>query len=47
MVFTGNLKDNFRNFKQESYLSAATISNFTEEVKCATLLPEIGPGGVI
>ena len=48
LLFTGNLKDNFRKFKQqfEIYITAAGISNSTENIKCATLLHVIGPDAI-
>ena len=48
LLLTGNLKDNFRKFKQqfEIYITAAGISNSTENIKCATLLHVIGPDAI-
>ena len=48
LLLTGNLKENYRKFKQQFqiYLSAAGISNSEEEVKCATLLHVIGPDAI-
>ena len=48
MLLTGNLKENFRKFKQQFqiYLTAAGISNSEEEMKCATLLHVIGPDAI-
>ena len=47
-MLTGNLKENYRKFKQQFqiYLTAAGISNLEEEVKCATLLHVIGPDAI-
>ena len=48
LLLTGNLKENYRKFKQQFqiYLTAAGISNSEEEVKCATLLHVIGPDAI-
>ena len=45
LLLTGNLKGNYRKFKQQYqiYLTAAGIRNSEEEVKCAPLLHIIGP----
>ena len=48
LVLNGNLKEIFRNFKQqfEIYNTAAGIKNKTADIQCATLLHVIGPDAV-
>ena len=48
LLFCGNLKENFRKFKQQFdiYITAAGIKDKTEDIKCATLLLVIGQDAV-
>lgn len=48
LLLTGNLKENFRKFKQQFdiYITAAGIKAQEEDVKCATLLHVIGPDAI-
>ena len=48
LLLCGNLKDNFRKFKQQFdiYITAAGIKDKTEDIKWATLLHVIGPEAV-
>ena len=48
LVLNGNLKENFRKFKQqfEIYITAAGIKDKTADIQCATLLHVIGPDAV-
>ena len=48
LVLSGNLKENFRKFKQqfEIYITAAGIKDKTADIQCATLLHVIGPDAV-
>ena len=48
LVLNGNLKENFRQFKQqfEIYITAAGIKDKTSDIQCAKLLHVIGPDAV-
>ena len=48
LVLNGNLKENFRKFKQqfEIYITTTGLKDKTADIQCATLLHVIGPDAV-